>query len=141
MKRVILGLLLSVWQLSACLAQGDYKLAGPYEVVARDGQYAKTKGGSERDMWQAWQRAQQGDMATAIHIINAYAKTLQRFDGHDAPLCTIQAYWLLRSMSLLNEKGEMSNEEYAAAQAMVRRPSSRAPCRPVSWYSPQCDRG
>ena len=98
MKRVILSLSFVICHLSFCIAQSDYKLAGPYEVVARDGQYAKTKGGSERDMWQAWQHAQQGDKATALNIINAYARMLQRFDGHDAPLCTIQAYWLLRAM-------------------------------------------
>lgn len=79
---------------------GVYRLAGPYEVVARDGEYAKTKGGSERDMWQAWQSAKAGDHETALQIIDAYAATLQRFDGHDAPLCTIQAYWLLRAMML-----------------------------------------
>ena len=28
----------------------DYKMAGPYEVVARDGEFRKSKGGSERDM-------------------------------------------------------------------------------------------
>ncbi|MBR1548927.1 MAG: hypothetical protein IJ637_09420, partial [Prevotella sp.] len=66
--------------MSFCVAQSDYKLAGPYEIVARDGEYRKSKAGSERDMWQAWQRAQQGDMATAQTIINAYATTLQRFD-------------------------------------------------------------
>ena len=123
MKRLFLCLvlILGVSFYSRVVAQSDYKLAGPYEVVARDGQYAKTKGGSERDMWQAWQSAKAGDNETALTIINAYAKILQRFDGHDAPLCTIQAYWLLRSMSLLNEKGEMSNEEYAAAKTMVRR--------------------
>ena len=97
------------------MAQSEYKMAGPYEVVARDGQYAKTKGGSERDMWQAWQRAQQGDNATAQAIINAYATTLQRFDGHDAPLCTIQAYWLLRSMMI------MKNSQLPSWAAMVRR--------------------
>ena len=32
------------------------------------------------------------------HIINAYAKTLQRLEGHDAPLCLIQGYWLCRAM-------------------------------------------
>ncbi|MBR1412607.1 MAG: alginate lyase family protein [Prevotella sp.] len=104
MKRVYLGITFLFLQLSLCIAQSDYKLAGPYEVVARDGQFAKTKGGSERDMWQAWQRAQQGDNATALNIINAYARTLQRFDGHDAPLCTIQAYWLLRAMTLLKDQ-------------------------------------
>ena len=115
MKRVYLGITFLFLQLSLCIAQSDYKLAGPYEVVARDGQFAKTKGGSERDMWQAWQRAQQGDNATALNIINAYARTLQRFDGHDAPLCTIQAYWLLRAMTLLKD------QQTPEWKSMVRR--------------------
>lgn len=97
------------------VAQKPYKMAGPYEVVARDGQYAKTKGGSERDMWQAWQSAKAGDNKTALDIINAYVTTLQRFDGHDAPLCTIQAYWLLRAMTMMKEY------QTPAWSAMVRR--------------------
>ena len=116
MKRVILSLLFVVCQILICQAQqGDYKLAGPYEVVARDGEFRKSKAGSERDMWQAWQNAQQGDKATALHIINAYAGKLQRFDGHDAPLCTIQAYWLLRGMKLMKE------HQTPEWKAMVRR--------------------
>ncbi len=115
MKRVVFGLFILGCQLTACLAQSDYKLAGPYEVVARDGEFRKSKGGSERDMWQAWRCAQQGDKATALNIINAYARTLQRFDGHDAPLCTIQAYWLLRAMTLSKAH---QTPEWAA---MVRR--------------------
>ncbi len=95
--------------------QSTYKMAGPYEVVARDGQYARTKGGSERDMWQAWQSAKTGDTETALEIINAYATTLQRFDGHDAPLCTIQAYWLLRAMDILK------NSQLESWKVMVRR--------------------
>ena len=95
--------------------QKAYKMAGPYEVVARDGQYGKTKGGSERDMWQVWQSAQSGDAETALPIIHAYASTLQRFDGHDAPLCLIQAYWMLRGMILLKE------HQIPAWTAMVRR--------------------
>ena len=122
MKRSLIFLLLIIsHSLSNFAQQGSYKLSGPHEVVARDGQYAKTMGGSERDMWQAWQRAQQGDMATALTIINAYAATLQRFDGHDAPLCTIQAYWLLRAMTLVKEELKVNSEKFAAAQAMVRR--------------------
>jgi hypothetical protein len=123
MKRVVLDLFFCVLQLSVCLAQSDYKLAGPYEVVARDGECRKSKAGSERDMWQAWQRAQQGDKATAINIISAYARTLQRFDGHDAPLCTIQAYWLLRAMTImkLEAKSEKLKVDLAQWEAMVRR--------------------
>ena len=116
MRRLNITLLFILSQLSFSFAQlADYKLAGPYEVVARDGEFRKSKAGSERDMWQAWQRAMQGDKVTALNIINAYAKTLQRFDGHDAPLCTIQAYWLLRAMTLMKE------HQTPDWEAMVRR--------------------
>lgn len=92
--------------LLSCLsftAGAQYKMAGPYEIVARDGEYRSTKGGSEKDMWNAWQLAAAGETQQALSIVNAYSGTLQRFDGHDAPLCTIQAYWLLRAMMLLRE--------------------------------------
>ena len=116
MKRLLIVFFLTLgFCTSGAAQQSDYKMAGPYEVVARDGEYARTKGGSERDMWQAWQHALQGDKETALTIINAYARTLQRFDGHDAPLCTIQAYWLLRAMILT--KGYQASEW----EAMVRR--------------------
>ena len=78
----------------------DYKMAGPYEVVARDGEFRTSKAGSERDMKAALVLAQQGQHDKALEIINAYARTLNRFDGHDAPLCLIQAYWLCRAMTL-----------------------------------------
>ena len=84
-------------------------------MVARDGVYRHTKGGSERDMRAAYDLAVAGDEATSVAIINAYAHTLQRFDGHDAPLCTIQAYDLLQAMILMKEH---ATPEWAA---MVRR--------------------
>ena len=90
-------------------------MESPYEVVARDGVYRHTKGGSERDMRAAYDLAVAGDEATSVAIINAYAQTLQRFDGHDAPLCTIQAYDLLQAMILMKEH---ATPEWAA---MVRR--------------------
>ena len=96
-------------------AQPNYQMVGPYEVVARDGVYAKTKGGSERDMYAALTCARQGYNEKALEIINAYANTLQRFDGHDAPLCTIQAYWLLCAMQ------QLKAHQSPAWAAMVRR--------------------
>jgi len=84
-------------------------------VVARDGEHRHTKGGSERDMRAAYDLAVAGDEATSVAIINAYAQTLQRFDGHDAPLCTIQAYDLLQAMILMKVH---ATPEWAA---MVRR--------------------
>ena len=107
-RTIVLSLVIGVFPfvhgIGGFAQDGSYKMAGPFEVVARDGQYAKTKGGSERDMWQAWQCAKAGESAKALEIINAYAGTLQRFEGHDAPLCLIQAYWLLRGMIILKEE-------------------------------------
>ena len=84
-------------------AQGDYKMEGPYEIVARDGKYARTKGGSERDMAAALNFAKSGEKDKALEIINAYANTLQGLEGHDAPLCSIQCFDLVRAMTLLRE--------------------------------------
>ena len=118
MMRKLLFAVLMLWNVN-CMAQLKYQMAGPYEVVARDGQYAYTKGGSERDMWTAYQfvrdKNDSEEYATALKIINAYAKTLQRFDGHDAPLCTIQAYWLVRAMTMAKDH---KTPEWAA---MIRR--------------------
>lgn len=96
-------------------AQGSYKMAGPYEVIARDGQHARTKGGSERDMAKALEMARQGNADEACAIINAYARTLQGIDGHDAPLCTIQGYDLVQAMTLMRQ---YRTEEW---DAMIRR--------------------
>lgn len=119
LNRIIAALCLVAGSLTSVCAQTDYsnyKMAGPYEIVARDGAHARTKGGSERDMWTAWQCALGGHHDKAREIIDAYASTLQRFEGHDAPLCLIQAYWLLRAMMI--EKGETAP---ATWEAMVRR--------------------
>ena len=85
------------------LAQSDYKMAGPYRVVARDGEFRSSKNGSEQDMKMAYECALAGDKEKALEIIHAYARTLERIDGHDAPLCTIQGYDLVRAMTLLRE--------------------------------------
>ena len=103
MKRLLMFLLILGLGFSATnlYAQAEYQMAGPYEVVARDGQYRHSKGGSERDMKAALRFAQEGEHEKALKIIHAYAQTLQRLDGHDAPLCAIQCYDLVRAMTLM----------------------------------------
>lgn len=115
MKRQFLSLFLIIFHVSFCVAQSDYKMAGPYEVVARDGEFRGSKGGSERDMKVAWDFAKGGKHDEALRIINAYADKLQRLDGHDAPLCLIQGYWLCRAMMI--EKAHRTQ----AWEAMLRR--------------------
>ncbi|MBO4613166.1 MAG: alginate lyase family protein [Bacteroidaceae bacterium] len=93
-------------------------MAGPYEVVARDGEFRGSKGGSERDMKAAWDFAKEGKHDEARRIINAYAETLQRLDGHDAPLCLIQGYWLCRAISLTPSPSPKERGEW---ETMLRR--------------------
>ncbi len=115
MKRLLLAASGFAMNAADVQAQTTYKMAGPYEVVARDGEHRATKGGSERDMHTAWDCARTGETDKALEIINAYATTLQRFDGHDAPLCTIQAYWLVRAMT------EAKAHQRPEWTAMIRR--------------------
>lgn len=123
--RTIISLLCLLAVSLAAMAQTEYKMSGPYEVVARDGQYASTKQGSERDMKAAWDFAQEGKYEEAAAIINAYAAKLQRLEGHDAPLCLIQGYWLCRAMMVIKsekEKGQLTTDCDANAwEAMLRR--------------------
>lgn len=114
-RMTILLLLLAVGVTAGAQTTETYRMAGPYEVIARDGQYRHTKGGSERDMQAAWDLARQGRHDEAVAIINAYAGRLQRLDGHDAPLCLIQGYWLCRAMML--ERAHRT----PAWEAMLRR--------------------
>lgn len=116
MKKYLCTLLLLV----VCTAQAQqYEMAGPYEVVARDGEYRASKNGWERDMKAAWNFAQEGQRDEANRIVNAYAAKLQRLEGHDAPLCLIQGYWLCRAMA--NLAPDASQEEREAWTAMLRR--------------------
>ncbi|MBP5507066.1 MAG: alginate lyase family protein [Prevotella sp.] len=89
----------------------SYKMAGPYEVIARDGKYANTKGGSERDMKAALDFALKGNNAEARNIIDAYVGTLKRLEGHDAPLCAIQCYWLVRAMIMVRPSEPVKGDE------------------------------
>ena len=92
-------------------AQSDYKMAGPFEVIARDGAHRSTKGGSESDFSAAYYNALTyqltGDEASAKkaeEIISAYTETLQGIDGHDAPLCCLQGYFLVNACELLRDR-------------------------------------
>ena len=100
-------------------ANTTYQMAGPYEVIARDGDFRSSKAGSERDMKAAREAAERGDTATARSICDAYAATLQRLDGHDAPLCAIQCYDLMTAMQRI--KPSTDPETRRRWKAMIDR--------------------
>ena len=116
-------------------AQSSYQMAGPYEVIARDGEFRHTKGGSERDMEAAFDMATKGQDSEAVSIINAYASTLQRLDGHDAPLCAIQCFKLVRAMTLMkaHETPEWSAMIQRALVPMMAKFEADSPYANGNW--------
>ncbi len=116
MRKILSTFLLCLYLTST--AQTSYQLQGPYEVIARDGEYRHTKKGSEDDMRAALNFAREGQYEQALPIIDAYAKTLQRLEGHDAPLCLIQCYDLVRAITLVSDTNNQNGSLY---ETMIRR--------------------
>ena len=87
----------------------DYQVCGPFCIIARDGQYGRTKGPSENDFLAAYYNAlffvmegSQAHAQKAMEIIRAYSHTLTRIDGHDAPLCAaLQGFILINACELM----------------------------------------
>lgn len=136
MARIRIGIALLFMLMAVNVkAQSGYKMAGPYEVIARDGEYRNTKAGSERDMQAALNFAREGKNEDALRIINAYATTLQRLEGHDAPLCAIQCFDLVRAMTLLksNETKDWSAMIRRALVPMMNKFEADSPYANGNW--------
>ncbi len=132
---------------SSCMpayAQLDYKMAGPYVVVARDGEFRASKAGSERDMKAAYDLAKlyakggaesEAAKDKALAIINAYSTTMQRLDGHDAPLCAIQCFDLVRAMTLLRsfKTAEWDKMVYRAMIPVMDKFEADSPYANGNW--------
>jgi len=117
MMRKILSMLLFGLVITGT-AQSVYQMQGPYEVIARDGEFRHTKKGSEDDMRAALTFALEGKREQALYIIDAYARTFQRMEGHDAPLCLIQCFDLVRAITLVSDT---DTQAFPLYDAMIRR--------------------
>ena len=111
-------------------AQSSYRMAGPFEVIARDGEHRRTKSASENDFLAAYYNALlfviTGDVQhaeTSLNIIRSYARTLQHIDGHDAPLCAgLQGFILVNACELLRYcYSGWSAVDSKSTEAMFRR--------------------
>lgn len=87
----------------------SYQMRGPYDIIARDGQYSRTKGPCENDFLAAYYNAllyltthDEAHAQKAMEIIRAYSQKLTRIDGHDAPLCAaLQGFILINACELM----------------------------------------
>ena len=111
-------------------ASASYQMAGPFDIIARDGQHGRTKGPSENDFLAAYYNAlryvitgEEAHAATAMKIIRAYANRLQAIDGHDGPLCAgLQGFILVNACELLRyEYPAWTKGDTRSTESMLRR--------------------
>ncbi len=110
-------------------AKADYKMRGPYEEIARDGEYAWTKTPCENDFLAAYYNAlmygitgEKAHADKAMEIIRAYATTLQRVRLDD-PLCAgLQGFILVNACELMRYgyKGWTSDDTQKTEDLMRR---------------------
>ncbi len=87
----------------------NYKMNGPYEHIARDGRYGRTKAPCENDCNAAYYNALMwsitGDVRHAdktMEILRGYGSTLKAIHGHDAPLCAgLQGFVLANAAEIM----------------------------------------
>lgn len=90
-------------------SSADYKVRGPFEIIARDGAFASTKSPSENDALAAYYNAllyavnrDRSHGAKAMEIIRLYADSLKCITGHDAPLCAgLQGFLFVNACELM----------------------------------------
>ncbi len=101
------------------LTQADYKMAGPWATIARDGEARGTKDGCERDFNTAYRCAllwcltdSDAYARKALEIVRAYTSTLRLIDGHDAPLMAgLGGFILLNACELLRYTSPLWSDE------------------------------
>ena len=111
-------------------ASAAYTIAGPFDIIARDGEHRRTKGPSENDFLAAYYNSllyvltgEETHATAALDIIRAYALRLKAIEGHDAPLCAaLQGFILVNACELLRyEYPAWTKADTRATEAMLRR--------------------
>ena len=112
-------------------AQPDYQLAGPFEVIARDGEFRHTKSKMERDFSAAYLNAlmwvitkDEAHARKAAGVLAAYARTLKRIpDTNDAPLLAgLEGFKIIYALEVLKHTyPKLEKEEYEDAVRMFKK--------------------
>lgn len=90
-------------------SSANYRMRGPFEIIARDGVYQPRRSPSEDDcaaayynalLWAVTKDAAHGQKA--MEIIRNYADSLKCITGNEAPLCAgLQGFMLLNACELM----------------------------------------
>ena len=112
-------------------SQSDYKMRGPFEWIARDGQHRRTKDRMEADFSAVYQNAlmwmltkDKAHARKAVEILTAYAHQLKGIpDTNDAPLLAgLEGFKIIYAMEVLKySRSSMSEQEYRDIRDMFIR--------------------
>ena len=110
-------------------AQADYKMAGPFETISRDGEFRWTKSKMERDFSAAYLNAlmwgitgEEAHARKAAEVLTAYARTLKRIpDTNDAPLLAgLEGFKIVYAMEVLKHSWrKMPAKDYKEVRHML----------------------
>lgn len=111
-------------------SQADYQPFGPFETIARDGEFRYTKSSFEQDFSAAYQNALMWALTgnkkhaeKSLDILLGYARTLKRIpDTNDAPLLAGLEGWKIAYTAeiLRHTYEEMSDGQFKEISAMLR---------------------
>ncbi len=111
-------------------SQADYKPFGPFEVIARDGEFRHTKSKMEQDFSAAYQNAllwaltgTEAHAAKSLEILLSYARTLKSIpDTNDAPLLAgLEGWKIAYATEMLRHTYDgMTDSHFDEINAMLR---------------------
>lgn len=110
-------------------AQADYKMAGPFDTISRDGKFAYTKSKMERDFSAAYLNAlmwsiteDEAHARKSAEVLTAYARALKRIpDTNDAPLLAgLEGFKIVYALEILKHTWrKMPEKDYEDARRML----------------------
>jgi hypothetical protein len=111
-------------------SQADYKPFGPFEVIARDGEFRHTKSKMEQDFSAAYQNAllwaltgTEAHAEKSLEILLSYARTLKSIpDTNDAPLLAgLEGWKIAYATEMLRHTYDgMTDSNFNEINAMLR---------------------
>lgn len=111
-------------------AKSDYSMAGPYEIISRDGEYANTKSGFEADFSAAYLNAliwavtqDEAHAKKTIDILVKYADKLKEIPStNDAPLLAgLQGFQIIYATEMVSTTyDKMAKEDLDKINGMIK---------------------
>lgn len=111
-------------------SSSDYRIKGPFPIIARDGDYGSTKVSAESDfdaiylnsiMW--WITGEEAHAQKSLDLMLQYASVLEEIDGNDTALMSgLEGIKIVYALEVLRYTyTNMTDEQFELVNAMLKR--------------------